>query len=135
MILANDLFVDSNVILYLLDAKNNKSQISKEILGKHPNINAQVLVEVVNVCKRKFGYSKSECISLWKDICQTCEIVPIAASTLKLCGSLVEKYDFQLFDSIIVASALESDCDILCSEDMHHTLLVEERLTIINPFL
>jgi predicted nucleic acid-binding protein len=48
---------------------------------------------------------------------------------------LGEKYQFQLFDSIIVASAIESGCQMLFSEDMQHNLLVEKSLKIINPFV
>jgi len=48
---------------------------------------------------------------------------------------LIQRYDFSLFDSIIVASALEAECDILYSEDMQHGLRVEDRLTILNPFI
>ena len=47
---------------------------------------------------------------------------------------LVQRYDFQLFDSVIVASVLEAECDILYSEDLHHGLIVEDKLTILNPF-
>jgi len=48
---------------------------------------------------------------------------------------LVKKYDFQIFDAFIVTLALEADCDILYSEDMQHKLVVEQKLTIINPFI
>jgi predicted nucleic acid-binding protein len=40
-----------------------------------------------------------------------------------------------MFDSIIVASALEAGCDILYSEDMQHGQVIEGRLTIQNPFI
>ena len=45
------------------------------------------------------------------------------------------KDKFQLFDAVIVASAIEGHCDILYSEDMHHSLVVDKSLTIINPFI
>ena len=31
--------------------------------------------------------------------------------------------------------ALEADCHILYSEDLHHGLVVENRMKIINPFI
>lgn len=46
-----------------------------------------------------------------------------------------KEYDFQFFDAIIVAGALAANCTIIYSEDMHHNLLVEERLRILNPFI
>jgi predicted nucleic acid-binding protein len=45
------------------------------------------------------------------------------------------RYDFQFFDAIIIASALLSNCDILFSEDLQHKQLIENKLTIINPFI
>ncbi len=50
-------------------------------------------------------------------------------------GSLIKKYDLQLFDAMIVSAALEAGCEILYTEDMHHQLLVEAKLRIINPFI
>lgn len=38
-------------------------------------------------------------------------------------------------DALIVAAALASDCDVLLSEDMQHGMMVDGRLTIVDPFL
>ncbi len=38
------------------------------------------------------------------------------------------------YDSLIVATALESECTILYSEDMQDGLLIENQLKIVNPF-
>ena len=61
-------------------------------------------------------------------------IAPLEHSTIVLAKNLIDKYDFQIFDSIIVASALEANCEILYSEDMQHNLTVNNQLKIINPF-
>ncbi len=135
IILMSKVFVDSNILLYLLDSDFRKSHIAKDIIATKPLINSQVLVEVVNVCKRKFGYTKLECLSLWEDLHRTCVIMPIDSSTTKKCNYLVEKYDFQLFDAIIVSAALQNNCKILYSEDMHNTLIIDGGLKIINPFI
>jgi predicted nucleic acid-binding protein len=44
------------------------------------------------------------------------------------------KYSFSFWDSIIVGSALFSECNILISEDMQNGLNVEEKLIIKNIF-
>jgi predicted nucleic acid-binding protein len=61
-------------------------------------------------------------------------IAPIQNSTINLAIKLIQKYDFQLFDSFVVALAIEADCKILYTEDMQHGLLVNKKLQIINPF-
>jgi len=38
------------------------------------------------------------------------------------------------WDSLIVASALSADVDILYSEDMQNGLIIAEKLQIINTF-
>lgn len=48
---------------------------------------------------------------------------------------IFNRYNLQPFDSKIVASALHTSCSTLYSEDMQHGLIIEKRLTIINPFI
>jgi predicted nucleic acid-binding protein len=35
---------------------------------------------------------------------------------------------------LIVAAAIEENCTTLFSEDMHHEMVVEQDLMIVNPF-
>jgi len=44
------------------------------------------------------------------------------------------KYKFSYWDSLIIASALESGCGILYTEDMQDGQVIEDRLRIVNPF-
>lgn len=92
-------------------------------------------VEIINVARRKFAYTKDDCLNLWIDLHKFCEIVPIGKSTTELTTYLFKKYDYQIFDSIILASALETACETLYSEDLQHKQVVENQLTIINPFV
>jgi len=66
---------------------------------------------------------------------EKCSVQPVILSTIKLAQNLVRKYDFQIFDGIIAAAALEADCDILYSEDMQDGQVIENKLKIKNPFL
>lgn len=56
------------------------------------------------------------------------------AITLKAL-SLLKKYHFSFYDALIVAAALQTNCDILFSEDMQHNLIVNDSLRIVNQFL
>jgi predicted nucleic acid-binding protein len=47
---------------------------------------------------------------------------------------MAERYGFSIYDAMIVAAALQADCDTLWSEDMQHGLIVEGRLRIADPF-
>jgi predicted nucleic acid-binding protein len=78
----------------------------------------------------------------WREVDQVlavvraaCSIEPVTEATFDLGRHLAERYQFRVYDAMIVASALLADADTLCSEDMHDGLLVEGRLRIRNPFL
>jgi len=131
----NRIFVDSNIVLYLMDEDERKKEISRKILSNSPSICAQVLTEVVNVCKRRFNYKKQELLRLWTVLLQDCTMVSTDNQSIQKAISLVERYDFQLFDALIISDALKANCTILYSEDMQHKMSVENKLTIINPFV
>ena len=42
---------------------------------------------------------------------------------------------FSFWDSVVAASALDCDADYLISEDMQDGFNLENKLTIINPFV
>jgi predicted nucleic acid-binding protein len=59
---------------------------------------------------------------------------PITPATILAALTVAERYGFSHYDSLIVATALEAGCSTLYSEDMQHGQLIDNRLTIINPF-
>ena len=134
-IIMNDIFVDSNIVLYLMDEEERKKHISRKILSNSPSICVQVLVEVANVCKYRFNYKKLDLLQLWTVLLRDCNLVSTDNQSMQKAIQLVNRYDFQLFDALIIADALKANCTILYSEDMQHNMLVENKLTIINPFL
>jgi predicted nucleic acid-binding protein len=44
------------------------------------------------------------------------------------------QYSLSFWDSIIVASALRSGCEVLYTEDMQDGPEIQDRLTVVNPF-
>ncbi len=86
-------------------------------------------------CYSKWKIKKSSCEYLVTQILETCKFYSNSEAIYYNSFNLIKKYDFQLFDAIVVASALEAGCEVLYTEDMHHQLLVNEQLKIINPFL
>lgn len=126
---------DSNILLYLHDKSDKrKRDIAKNILSDNPKISTQVISEFINVARRQLELSKADIVAYCADLLRDCEIIQVSCDTLTEAAVLIQRYDFQIFDSIIVAAALRGNCTILYSEDMQHDLKVES-LTIINPFV
>jgi predicted nucleic acid-binding protein len=84
--------------------------------------------------KRRLPVSKVELMVMCIEWMQMCEFQPITQATLHTAQRLIGRYDLQIFDSIVAAAALEADCTILYTEDMHHGMTIDSILTIINPF-
>jgi predicted nucleic acid-binding protein len=126
---------DSNVLLYLFDKDPAKKTKAAEILQRSPFVHPQVLCEVANVLRRRFKFDKASVLNAIEDILMYCACLSFTEDTFRAAFALIARYDFQLFDGIIVAAALEARCTILYSEDMQHELLVNGKLRIINPFL
>jgi predicted nucleic acid-binding protein len=127
---------DSNILIYnhSLDHEN-KRLIARDFFKENPVVSSQVISEYLNVMKRNFKMQKLELMQLCSLWLEKCTIQPVILSTIKLAQDLVGKYDFQVFDGIIIAAALEADCDIIYSEDMQNEQIIENTLKIVNPFL
>jgi predicted nucleic acid-binding protein len=134
--MSDSIALDTNVLIYLHDSLNpNKRIIAQNLLADSPCISAQVLSEYLNTTRRLLALSKEELLIQTAGLFSACKILPVSTYTLRYAAELVKHYKFQLFDAIIVAASIEGHCDILYSEDMQHKLIVDNKLTIINPFL
>jgi len=132
----NRIALDTNILIYSHDKIDMRKQdIARTLLDLSPVISTQVVSEYINVLRRKIVIPKDELIDLCIKNLEDCIIHQVTLFTLKTAKYFVKCYDLQIFDSIIVASAVEANCEILYSEDMHHGLVIEGRLKILNPFL
>lgn len=133
---SNKIALDTNVLIYLYDSSNSeKRNIALNLLSEKPQIPAQVISEFLNTLLRLLPMTKEDLLMHAANLFEECNIIPTLPVTLHSASSLTKKYQFQLFDSVIVASSIHGDCDILYSEDMQHKLLVNNSLRIINPFV
>lgn len=130
-------FIDTNIWVYahLQDVNNNKCNIALALLEALPILvsSTQVLNEYYSVMlKNKVAdcliQDNAEIIIAIADM----RIIRIA--TIRLAHKIKLKYGFSYWDSLIVASALEAECQCLYSEDMQHKQLIEGGLIIVNPF-
>ncbi|MDR3000366.1 MAG: PIN domain-containing protein [Fibromonadaceae bacterium] len=131
----NKIALDSNVLIYShsLDYED-KRLIARSFFKEKPVISSQVTAEYLNVMRRNFKIEKQELMRLCSSWLEKCSVQPVVLSTIKSAQYLVKRYDFQIFDGIIVAAALEAGCSIIYSEDMQHGQIIESTLKIINPF-
>lgn len=128
-----DIAFDSNVVLYLLSAEEAKAETAALLLSQKGVVSVQVLNEVNNVMRRKWQMDWEEIDDFLQALMPVCIIRPVTLSVHHLGLDLARKHHFSIYDAMIVAVAIESNCRVLYSEDMQHGFTVES-LQIINPF-
>jgi predicted nucleic acid-binding protein len=87
------------------------------------------------VCIRKLRYSKTDAFQHAENLLKICEIFLIDEVTLRKSFDISINYQYSYYDSLIIAVALLSNCDILYPEDMQHQQTIDNQLQIINPFI
>ncbi len=128
-------FLDSNVLIYLYSADEPaKREIAVSLCSSPAVISSQVLNEVANVLTLKFNLSPDDVLRKIDEITDRLELSIVSLSTIREALMLKQSYRYSYFDSLMLASALESECDILYSEDFQDGQIVEKRMRITNPF-
>jgi len=128
-----EVFFDTNVIVYSLSSDAEKAARASALIGSGGVVSVQVLNEFVNVSVRKFAKPLQEIRKILSDIRQLCTVKPLGVETHDLALDIAENYRFNIFDSLIVASALLAGCKTLYTEDLQHGQVIEG-LTVRNPF-
>jgi predicted nucleic acid-binding protein len=130
--------LDSNIWLYLfLKDAADKYKIVEEYLRKYGTscifvISYQVINEVTNqLLRHKFSEEiNKQNIEYMYSICT---IQDFTKSIIMRASAIREKYCVSFWDSTILASAIESNCSILATEDLQAGLKIENT-TIVNIF-
>lgn len=134
-------FLDTNLIVYLFDKKDNrKQQVAQDLLKKaletrNGIISFQVIQEFCNVALRKFENPLSPDdlkIFIGRFLYPLCNVTP----SLEIYNSAIEihkSFGYCFYDALIIAAAQEGKCNILYSEDLQHGQEIFG-ITILNPF-
>jgi len=144
--MTDKVFVDSNIWLYALTtprdgeemSKRNKSIESLRELASQKTI--VVSIQVINEFHwnmlRKFKVDDVSVAEIVKvNIESIAVITEVGYSIYRKALDLRKKYSLSFWDSPIVASALEAECEMLYTEDLQHGQIIDGRLTVCNPFL
>ncbi len=127
-------FIDTNILLYLLSADNDKADRAEMIVQAGGLISVQVLNEMASVARRKLSMSWGEINEVLALIRSVCSVAPLTIETHDRGRVVAERYGVSVYDAMIVAAALLGGCKTLYSEDMQDGLLIDHQLRICNPF-
>lgn len=127
-------FVDTNVLLYLASGDPQKADRAEAVLAQGGTTSVQVLNEIANVLRRKMRMSWPDTHVFLDMIRALLTVEPVTIATHEMGLVVSERYGLSIYDAMIVAAALLAECDTLISEDMQDGLVVDDRLSIVNPF-
>jgi len=130
-------FIDSNIWLYafIKGDEAEKSTRAKSLIETQSaiHVSTQVINEVcVNLIK-KARFSEQQVQQLIESFYAKYVVVELSKPLLLEASTLRVRYPFSFWDSIVVSSALHADASVLYSEDMQDGLVVENRMSVINP--
>lgn len=130
-------FIDTNIWLYALTQSQDhqKHQLAKKLIRQTSRIvvSTQIVNEVSVNLLRKFQVSEGDVRKIIRSFYRKYIVIELSRNVVLHASDLRGSYNFSFWDSMIVASALAAGATILYSEDMHHGLVVQNQLSIINP--
>jgi len=133
---ADKVFLDSNLLVYLYShTEQKKADIVMDILNEYNCVvSTQVLNEFSNVCIRKLNIAPFDIKRAINEIISACRLLYINEQNIFTAIRIHHEYKYSYYDSLIIASALESGCNYLFSEDMANGQVIDSSVTIKNIF-
>lgn len=135
-------FLDTNIFVYSFDSRaRDKARKAGQLIRRAVDtgegiVSYQVVQEFFNVALRRFSPAMSTVeaeqylITVFRPLLAVHSSPAIFMEALRITG----KHRLGWYDSIIVAAAVESRCDVLYSEDLQHGREMDG-LRIQNPFV
>jgi len=130
-------FIDTNILIYAFTADEPvKQETALKFLNSClPVISTQVIKEFSNVLLKKTNISLLDIQELINEIIDVADVANEGIGLIFAAFDIHRRYKYSFYDSLIIATAINSRCQVLISEDMQDGQIINERLKIVNPFL
>lgn len=132
-------FLDTNIMVYaFIESEKTKHEAALKLLSENRQnylfVSTQVLSELYSALTKN-GIEATVIKKYIYDTASKSNIVVITFETIKLCIEIRERYGFSYWDSLVLATAIENECNVVYSEDMKHDQIIYGSVKIVNPFL
>ncbi len=134
--MSDRIFLDTNILVYAhSDTEPIKRKIVENIIANNDNlvISTQVLNEFINVMHKKRGIPFKTLVAAIRELSESFTVVQITVHTVEQALNIAAQHNYSYFDSLMLSAALEHNCSVMYTEDMHHTHTLDT-LKIQNPF-
>ncbi len=128
--------VDSNILIYAFGSQNEeKKKLAKLILSECKAMSIQTVNESVFILQKKFNYTMIELDEIIQFFKGNFLIRDLTVTVLEKSMHIMKTYKYSFWDSMMLSSALINNCEVIYSEDMQHNQIIDDKLTIVNPFM
>ena len=139
---ASRVFFDTNVLVYCFDSSEARKQSrAKDLLAQALNtrqgvVSYQVVQEFCNVASknRRLNLPHERILAYVNLVLQPMNRVAPSLELLTAALAIRNDNGFSFYDSLVIAAAQATHCQVLYSEDMQHLQRVGS-LQVVNPFL
>jgi predicted nucleic acid-binding protein len=134
-------FLDTNIFVYVFDVNSPKKStqaerlVRKAVQTRGGIVSYQVVQEFFDVALRRFAKpmnttdAEQYLSTIFRPLLSVHSSLALYGEALRISG----KYRLPWYDSLIVASAVEGQCDVLYSEDFQNGQQFGS-VTVSNPF-
>lgn len=130
-------FMDTNVLIYAYSETEpeKKEKVLALLEKKAICLSTQVINEFIWTMSRKFSIAMDLLKLVTYNFFSMYEVFLLDEETIVKAIELVEQRHFSYWDSLIISAALRTNCNILYTEDLQNGQIIDNKLTITNPFI
>jgi len=129
-----DPFLDTNILIYAFAKGDARTAKAVSLMAAGGTVSVQTLNEFVNASRKKLARD-------WHEIERELVVIhqllgpplPLRADDQKEAIRIARRYNFGIYDSMMIASALAAGCSILYTEDLHNGQKIGG-LTVRDPY-
>ncbi len=128
-------FLDTNTVLYAVDADERKANIADELICNGCCLSAQIFNESVEVMRRKLKAPWARVRSFLEYLeSNATRVEAITLETHERALDIAEATNIRIYDALLIAAAEQAKCTTLYTEDLNHGQRIGG-VTICNPFV
>ena len=119
---------------YAFAEDDPRTEVAEALLARGCVVGVQTLNQIVAIAVRKLAMPGHQVLRALNELRVLCPSPrPITVETHHTAVRIAGQYGYHIYDSLVIAAALEASCSTLYSEDMQDGQVIEG-LTIRNPF-
>ena len=127
-------FLDTNILVYAFSWNDSRKPAAERLIVQGGVIGIQTLNEFINVERNKLGVPWPTVLDSLRVVEKLCPPpIPVTQATHHLGLRIAQASGYHIYDSLMLAAALEASCTVFYSEDLHDGQVIDT-IKIRNPF-